>query len=113
MLSKCFKCLSVNEYGIWMSLEMFPNLTITTSPIDSSSALQLSATLPCYSLSFFVNEREERESHDFKDMVYNDNQSVGTLFGLENLLVLRPKTRFAGTLVPDDLIPRRILIPNG
>jgi hypothetical protein len=74
---------------------------------------RLSVTLPRYGLSFFVNEKEELESRDFKDMVYDEDQSVGALFGLENLLVLRPKTQIAGALVPDALIPRRVLIPNG
>ena len=76
--------------------------------------LQLSVTLPYYGLSFFVNGREELESRDFEDMVIDENQCIGALIGLENLLVLRPKTHFAGShVVPEALIPRRILIPNG
>ncbi|KAF8547143.1 hypothetical protein OG21DRAFT_1573385 [Imleria badia] len=66
---------------------------------------QLSITLPYYSLSFFVNERKELESCDFKHMVYNEDQTIGALFGLENLLVLRPKSYIAGTLVPEAFIP--------
>jgi len=34
------------------------------------------------SCHFFVNEREALESRDFKDMVYDENQCIGTLFGL-------------------------------
>ncbi|KAG9309918.1 hypothetical protein JVU11DRAFT_9950 [Chiua virens] len=66
-----------------------------------------------YGLSFFVNAHGELESRDFRDMVYDDNQSIGALFGLKNLLVLRPKLVIAGTLLPEALIPRRILVPDG
>jgi hypothetical protein len=110
MVSECFKCLNNADR------ESSTNLLATVSPIDSvqsRSVQQLSVTLPRYGLSFFVNEREELESHDFKDMVYDEDQCVGTLFGLENLLVFRPKTHIAGTLLPEALIPRRVLIPNG
>ena len=41
------------------------------------------------------------------------DQCIGALFGLENLLVLRPKTQISGALVPEALIHRRVLIPNG
>ena len=91
------------------------NPLITTSPTDSvqsASMRRVSVTLPPYGLSFFSNEREELESRDFKDMVYDEDQCVGALFGLENLLVLRPKPRIGGILVPEALIPRRVLIPN-
>jgi hypothetical protein len=108
MVSECFKRLNI-VYGP-------NNLLITTSPIDSvQSALVrlLSVTLPRCGLSFFANQTEELESHDFKDMVYDKDQCVGALFGLEYLLVLRPKTQIAGASVPEALIPRRILLPNG
>ena len=126
MVSKLFKCLNnVNKWiysfdsddsddGCLQSQS--GNLLITTSPIDSvqsTSMQQLFVTLPHYNLSFFVNEREELESRDFKDMVYDEDQCVGALFDLENLLVLRPKTHIAEALIPEALIPRRILIPNG
>ena len=102
MFSKCFKCLNAS------SSDEPRNLIITTSPIHSASVAQLSVTLPHYSLSFFVNEMEELESHDFKQMVYDEDQCAGTLFGLENILILQPSR----TLVPRTLIPRRVLIPN-
>ena len=86
---------------------------ITTSPVNSASMLRLSVTLPHFGLSFFVNEREELESRDFKYMVYDENQCVGALFGLQNLLVLRPRTHISGTLIPEALIPRRVLVLNG
>jgi hypothetical protein len=116
MVSKCFECLNnVNKsflsrrYADDEDLQnQSSNLLITAFPIDSAHERRLSITLLRYSLSFFVNEREEFESRDFKGMVYDENQCVGALFGLENLLVLRPKTHAAGAL-----IPRCVLIPNG
>ena len=121
MVSECFECLN-NVDEMAQSMEsaddevLEGNLLITTSaiePVQSASMQRLSVTLPRYDLSFFVNEREELESRDFKDMVYDEEQSVGALFGLNNLLVLRPKTHIAGAFVPEALIPRRVLIPNG
>ena len=103
MFSKCFQCLDTRSSNEPM------DLIITTSLIHSASLLRLSVTLPCYSLSFFVNEMEELESRDFKQMVYDEDQCAGTLFGLENVLILRPKQ----TLVPRTLIPRRVLVPYG
>jgi hypothetical protein len=124
MVSKCFECLIHVDENLWgrrssddEDLQRKPeNLLITTSPVDSvqsASTQRLSVTLPRYGLSFFVNEKEELESLDFKDMVYDEDQCVGALFDLENLLVLRPRTHIAGTLVPEALIPRRVLVPNG
>ena len=112
MASKCFECLN----NVFRKEIDSKNLLITTSPIDSlqsASVPRLCVGLPRYGLSFFVNETENLESRDFKDMVYDEDQCVGALFGLENLLVLRPRTHIAGVLVPEALIPRRILIPNG
>ncbi|KAN0084602.1 hypothetical protein V8E55_008106, partial [Tylopilus felleus] len=100
MISKYFKCLDATS----------SNLIITTSETTKlTQELALSVTLPHYSLSFFVNEMEELESCDFKQMVYDEDQCAGTLFGLENILILWP-TR---TLVPRTLVPRRILVPIG
>jgi hypothetical protein len=123
MVSKCFQCLNDIDDSSWDrnsdeedSQSQSRNLLITTSLINSvqsTSIQRLSVTLPRYGLSFFVNEREELESRDFKDMVYDEDQCVGALFGLENLLVLRQKIYIAGTLIPKALIPRRVLVPNG
>ena len=81
--------------------------------VGSVPEQRLSVTLPHYSLSFFINEKEELESRDFKNMVYDEDQYIGALFGLENLLVLRLKAYLVGTLVLEALIHRRVLIPNG
>jgi hypothetical protein len=89
------------------------NLLVSVSPIDSSqpmSSLQLSVVLPRYSLSFFVDEDGDLQSHNLRGMVYDENQSVGTLFGLVNRLVLRPKIRDDNAI---EVIPRCTLIPDG
>ena len=103
MFSKCFECLDARPS------DEHRNLIITTSPFNSASIPQLFVALPHYSLSFFVNEMEELESRDFKQMVYDEDQCAGTLIGLENILILRP-TRI---LVPRTLIPRCVLVPSG
>ncbi|KAH0834181.1 hypothetical protein J3R83DRAFT_11490 [Lanmaoa asiatica] len=90
------------------------NLLVTVSPVDSdqpSSSLQLSVTLPRYGLSFYVDEDGDLQSHNIRGMVYDDNQSMGTLFGLVNRLVLRPKLR--ENVNVGELVPRCVLIPEG
>ena len=99
MLSGRLQCLDDPE-----------NLIITMSPVDitqSPSPLRLSVNLPRYGLSFFVNDADDLESLDFKDMVYDEDQCIGTLFGLVNRLILRPKTQ-----IEEELIPKRIIIPH-
>ncbi|KAG9311471.1 hypothetical protein JVU11DRAFT_8586 [Chiua virens] len=93
-------------------LEIPANLIVTASPRNavpsSSPCLRISVSLPRYGLSFFVNQNHELESDDFKNMVYDENQSIGTLVGFVHRLVLRPSDQIAG-----DLTPRCILIPQG
>ncbi|KAF8439864.1 hypothetical protein L210DRAFT_3645838 [Boletus edulis BED1] len=90
------------------------NLLVTVSPIDDcrrfTSLLQLSVILPRYGLSFYVDEDGDLQSRNIRGMVYDENQSIGTLFGLVNRLVLRPKSRDANAI---ELIPRCILVPDG
>ncbi|KAF8554287.1 hypothetical protein OG21DRAFT_1522569 [Imleria badia] len=96
------------------ALESSQNLLVSASPIDPdlpSSPLQLSVTLPRYGLSFFIDEDGNLQSHNIRGMVYDENQSIGTLFGLVNRLVLRPKHR--GNIKTDELVPRCVLIPEG
>ncbi|KAF8555163.1 hypothetical protein OG21DRAFT_1507968 [Imleria badia] len=86
------------------------NLLMSASPMDSNrptSTMQLSIVLPRYGLSFYVDEDGDLQSHNMRGMVYDENQSIGTLFGLVNRLVLRPKIRDI------ELIHRYILIPDG
>ncbi|KAF8137291.1 hypothetical protein EV363DRAFT_1394838 [Boletus edulis] len=98
MVSRRLQCLDDPE-----------NLIITVSPVGITQFLspRLSVTLCRYGLSFFINEANNLESDDFKDMVYDEDQCIGTLFGLANRLVLRPKT-----LIEADLIPKLIVIPH-
>ena len=77
-----------------------PHNLLVTDPNQSSSSLQLSVTLPRYGLSFFVDEDGNLQSRNIHSMIYDENQSVRTLFGLVNWLVLRPKHRDNGRACP-------------
>jgi len=68
----------------------------------------VSVDLPRYGLSFFINSDWELESCHPRGMVYDGDQSIGTLFGLVNKLVLRPKDNLG-----KDLVQRQVLIPEG
>ncbi|KAI6151148.1 hypothetical protein BKA82DRAFT_4329062 [Pisolithus tinctorius] len=65
-------------------------------------------TLPRYGLSFFINDDWELECHHPRGMVYDENQSAGTMIGLANKLVLRPKANLA-----DEGVQRLVLVPEG
>ena len=96
-------------------LEASQNLLVTVASIDSGGdsmpSFQLSVVLPRYGLSFYVDEDGDFRSRNFRDMVYDRNQCIGTLFGLVNQLVLRPK--ITGVLDVVELIPRCVVIPEG
>ncbi|KAL4070379.1 hypothetical protein J3A83DRAFT_4390668 [Scleroderma citrinum] len=63
-------------------LEVPQNLIITlTSGCDKP---EVSVELPRYGLTFFINNHGELESCNLRDMVYDDVQSMGTMFGLLN-----------------------------
>ena len=68
----------------------------------------VSVELPRCGLSFFINSDGELESRHPRGMVYDKDQSIGTLFGLVNKLVLRPKDNLA-----EGLVQRQVLIPEG
>ncbi|KAF8132556.1 hypothetical protein EV363DRAFT_1328807 [Boletus edulis] len=87
-------------------IELPGNLIVSASTSGYSPVPQLSVTLPRYGLSFFVNEDEDLESRDFKEMVYDKDQCVGALFRLADQLVLRPKVQVEG------LVHRCVLIPH-
>ncbi|KAH0834163.1 hypothetical protein J3R83DRAFT_11469 [Lanmaoa asiatica] len=100
--------------GLLKPLDAPENLLVTVSLVDSDqhlSSLQLSVTLPRYGLSFYIDEDGDLQSHNIRGMVYDENQSIGTLFGLVNRLVLRPK--FRENINADELVPRCILLPEG
>ena len=96
-------------------LEASQNLLVTVASIDSGGdsmpSFQLSVVLPRYGLSFYVDEDGDFRSRNFRGMVYDRNQCIGTLFGLVNRLVLRPK--ITGVLDVVELIPRCVVIPEG
>ena len=96
---------------LFLPLEAPQNLLVTYSPVDqSSSLLRFSVVLPRYGLSFFVDEDGDLQSHNIRNMVYDKNQSIGTMLGLVNQLVLRPKSR---DVKAEGLVPRCVLIPEG
>ena len=95
-------------------LDASQNLLVTVFSIDSGGDLpsfQLSVVMPRYGLSFYVDEDGDLRSRNFRGMVYDRNQCIGTLFGLVNRLVLRPK--ITGILDGVELIPRCVVIPEG
>lgn len=96
MVSNLLECLDNPE-----------DIVVTTFKVDSSPTPQLYVSLPYHGLSFFINRHGELESHDFKDMVCDENQSIGTLFSLINRLVLRAK----GEVDLEGLVPRCVLVP--
>ncbi|KAG1761304.1 hypothetical protein EDD22DRAFT_985840 [Suillus occidentalis] len=73
----------------------------------SGSDPSLKADLPRYGLEFFVDEDGELQSRNMRNMVVDVNQSTGTMLGLVNQLVLRPKLQVA------DEHPRTVIIPDG
>ncbi|KAI6041744.1 hypothetical protein EDC04DRAFT_3139543 [Pisolithus marmoratus] len=68
----------------------------------------VSVDLPRYGLSFFINDDQELECRHPRGVVYDECQSAGTLIGLENKLVLRPKANLV-----DEGAQRLILVPEG
>ncbi|KAL4069248.1 hypothetical protein J3A83DRAFT_4095931 [Scleroderma citrinum] len=83
----------------------YPQDLVVTLDLQSST---VSVDLPRYGLSFFINGDGVLESRHPRGMVYDKDQSIGTLFGLVNKLVLRPKHNFA-----EGLVQRQVLIPEG
>ncbi|KAI6041745.1 hypothetical protein EDC04DRAFT_2892829 [Pisolithus marmoratus] len=83
-------------------LENSQNLIIT---LENSNTVVDS---PRCGLSFFINDAQELECRYPRGMVYDECQSAGTLIGLANKLVLRPKANLA-----DEDAQRLILVPEG
>ncbi|KAF8439863.1 hypothetical protein L210DRAFT_3540646 [Boletus edulis BED1] len=101
--------------GLLEPLDSSQNLIISVSTPDSDShqphsSSRLSVDLPRYGLSFFVDEDGNLQSRNIRGMVYDDDQSIRTMFGLVNQLVLRPKSRNDNGSA---IIPRYVLIPEG
>ncbi|KAG1853153.1 hypothetical protein DFJ58DRAFT_396412 [Suillus subalutaceus] len=73
----------------------------------SGSTPSLKADLPRYGLEFFIDEDGELQSRNMRNMVVDVIQSTGTMMGLVNQLILRPKLQAA------DEHPRIVIIPDG
>ncbi|EGN92655.1 hypothetical protein SERLA73DRAFT_65475 [Serpula lacrymans var. lacrymans S7.3] len=86
----------------------YPEYHIITARFDGSE-YTLSADLPRFGLSFFVNDDNHLQCRNIRGMVVDLDQSTGTLIGLRNQLVLRPGN-MAFTQLPR---PRSIIIAQG
>ncbi|KAG2129503.1 uncharacterized protein EDB93DRAFT_118250 [Suillus bovinus] len=80
---------------------------IVTYNKASGSTPLLKADLPRYGLEFFVDEDGNLQSRNMRNMVVDVIQSSGTMFGLVNQLILRPKLQ-----VTDEHL-RTVIIPDG
>ena len=67
----------------------------------------VSAHLPRFKLDFFINANGEFECRQFRSMIVDTDQSIGTLHGLASRLVLREKNRRKGYHA------RKVIIPYG
>lgn len=85
-------------------LENSRYLHITYSP-----ARQICIELPRMKLSFFINDELDLESHNLRNQVIDENQSSGTMLGLQNQLLLRAKEPITQSLPQS----RTVLIPHG
>ncbi|KAG1750373.1 uncharacterized protein EDB91DRAFT_1243950 [Suillus paluster] len=80
---------------------------IVTYNEASGGTSSLKVDLPRYGLEFFVDGDGELQSRNMRNMVVDTIQSTGTMLGLINQLVLRPKLQIA------DEHPRTVIIPDG
>ncbi|KAI6035880.1 hypothetical protein EDC04DRAFT_2174349 [Pisolithus marmoratus] len=76
--------------------------------ITLNNSNRVSVDLPRYGLSFFINDDQELECRHPRGMVYDESQSAGTLIGLANKLVLRPRLDLA-----DEGGQKLIVVPEG
>ncbi|KAG1857715.1 hypothetical protein DFJ58DRAFT_878168 [Suillus subalutaceus] len=78
---------------------------IVTGSADAGQTV-VKVDLPRFGLSFFIDRDGELHSRDQRGMVVDKDQSTGTMLGLVNQLVLRPKDRHTFS-------DRRVIIPQG
>ncbi|KAG1805262.1 hypothetical protein EV424DRAFT_1579634 [Suillus variegatus] len=83
------------------------NFIMVTCNQASSSTPSLKADLPRYGLEFFIDEDGELQSRNMRNMVVDIVQSSGSMLGLVNQLILRPKLQVA------DEHLRMVIIPDG
>ncbi|KAG1750476.1 uncharacterized protein EDB91DRAFT_1107654 [Suillus paluster] len=85
-------------------LEDFRYLIVTCSADAGQTVVKVD--LPRFGLSFFIDRDGDLHSRNQRGMVIDEDQSTGTMLGLVNQLVLRPKDRQACS-------DRRVIIPQG
>ncbi|KAG1796950.1 uncharacterized protein HD556DRAFT_1441127 [Suillus plorans] len=78
---------------------------IVTGNVDADQTV-VKVDLPRLGLSFFIDKDGELHSHDQRGMLVDEDQSIGTMIGLVNKLVLRPKDQHTFS-------DRRVIIPQG
>ncbi|KAG0697966.1 hypothetical protein DFH29DRAFT_1082058 [Suillus ampliporus] len=88
-------------------LEDTHSIMVTCSEASAGLFSSLKVELPRYGLEFFVDEDGELQSRNMRNMVVDTIQSTGTMLGLINQLILRPK------LQTGDEHPRTVIIPDG
>ena len=99
----------------------FSAVSSMLSPLESpeniiathTGAQSLEVSLPRLHLLFFVNSTGELESRSMPNYVVDKNQSLGTLFGLKNKLILCPRPNNSEASSEKSLLPRRVIIPQG
>ncbi|KAG9127461.1 hypothetical protein FRC07_013522 [Ceratobasidium sp. 392] len=77
--------------------------------VSWTSRREIVVELPRMKLKFFVNKHQRLESENFRNLVVDDSQYTGTMFGLRNQLVLCAKNPTARSLP----LSRTVLIPYG
>ena len=77
--------------------------------VATHTAHSLEVSLPRLRISFFLNTNQELECRSIPGYVVDTSQSCGTMYGLRNKLVLRP--RLSGP--EGHLMSRRVIIPQG
>ncbi|KAG2337794.1 hypothetical protein BDR05DRAFT_740578 [Suillus weaverae] len=82
-------------------------VVVTYDEASGDTFSSLKVDLPRYGLDFFVDEDGELQSRNMRNMVVDIIQSTGTMLGLINQLVLRPKSQIG------DEYPRTVIIPDG
>jgi len=81
-------------------------ITVAYSPpLHPSVDPRIDVDLPRFRLSFTVGYDGNLESVTFPGMCVDDTDALGTLYGLKNMLILRPSV--------SNQLPRRVLIPYG
>ena len=99
-------------FPIFRSLEpSIGNLVVTWTPSEPPKYASpqyfdgyLQVHLPRYKLTFVVGDQGNLECKELPAMVISLTQSIGTLFGLKNKLILDPK---------DGITTRKVIIPDG